>query len=52
MANTVKVGDTVKTTNTEGVALQVDTFVTKSGEQTLRVMVGKADGTTKWVTIK
>lgn len=49
---TIKVGDTVTTENTHGIALQVDTFITKAGEHTLRIQVGKDDGTTKWVTIK
>lgn len=48
----VQVGDVVKTTNTEGVAIQVDTFITKAGLPTLRVMVETKDGDVKWVTIK
>lgn len=48
----VQVGDTVTTTNSEGVALQVDTFITKSGVETLRVMIETKEGDVRWVTIK
>lgn len=48
----VKVGDAIETANTVGTAVQVDTFITKAGESTLRVKVEREDGSTKWVTIK
>lgn len=38
--------------NTEGVVLSVEPFVTKAGEQTLRVQVGTDSGEVRWVTIK
>lgn len=50
----VKVGDEVVSAsgNTRGIAMQVDTFITKSGESTLRVQVQTDDGGMKWVTLK
>lgn len=38
--------------NTEGEVLQVDTFVTKSGESTLRVQVQTDHGEVRWITLK
>lgn len=38
--------------NTEGVVLSVEPFITKAGENTLRVQVGTDSGEVRWVTLK